>query len=130
MVKKSSPLWHKGIVLQGNKIGRRIGFPTINLDPLVFPSNKKEGVYAAFVRHNNVTYCAALYSGPRLVLGETKKVLEVHIMNFEQEIYGNTIEFKIKEYVREVKNFPSLDKLQQQLKKDVQLITSLLEKES
>ncbi len=130
MVKKQSPVWYTSIVFQGNKIGRTIGFPTVNLDPSIFPSEKKEGVYAAFVRHKHVVYPAALYSGPRLVLGETKKVLEIFIMDFDQNIYGKTIEFHVKDFIREVKNFPTLDKFQQQLEKDVKKIAALLDKKS
>ena len=126
MTKKSSPVWHKSTVLGGNKIGRTLGFPTINLDPLLFPVGKKEGVYAALVKHKNTTYKGALFFGPRLVLGETKKVLEIFILDFNQEIYDQTAKFQIKNFIREVQHFSSLKILKRQLKKDIVQIKTLL----
>lgn len=97
--------WYKGKVLKGDQSGRAIGFPTANLSPTIVSSDLKEGVYACLVRYNNYIYKGALFFGPRLVKGETHKQLEIYILDFDQEIYGEEIEFKIGKYIREVRDF-------------------------
>ncbi len=109
----SSPIFH------GDKAGRTIGFPTINLDPTIIPQNTTPGVYAAQVQLTGKNYLGALYFGPRLVKGETHNVLEIFILDFSQEIYGETAQFSILQFVRPVMDFSSLEELKSQLQKDI-----------
>lgn len=103
-----------------------MGFPTVNLDPALWPYDLKEGVYACLVKYENKTHKGALYYGPRLVLGETARVLEIYILDFKKEIYDKNIEWEIVKFVREVRNFPSLTELKKQLKRDVIKIHKIL----
>lgn len=118
-------MWYKGTVKKGNQLGRTINFPTINLDPSIISYEMKEGVYAALVKHTNEVYKGALYFGPRLVLNETKKVLEIFILDFHKEIYGECVEFQIKKFIRGIQNFDSFEELKTQLQKDIKEIELL-----
>jgi len=119
-------VWYKTKVLKGAKVGRTIGFPTINLVPDTFINKLKEGVYAAQVKHKNKIYLGALYFGPRLVKNETHPVLEIYILNFTGEIYEEYIEFMIYDFIRGIKNFKTLTELKKQIEFDVENIKKIL----
>lgn len=111
--------------MRGTGGGRKLGFPTINLDPDRFIGELKEGVYSAEVEYKKKSYLGALYFGPRFINDEIKPILEIYIIDFEKTIYGETVEFKIGEYIREAKKFKTLESLKKQIKKDVEKIRSL-----
>ena len=117
--------WYLSKVFKGTQTGRTINFPTINLDPTVLPAIYKEGVYASLVNYNQKEYKGALYFGPRLVLKETKNVLEIFVFDFDKEIYNETIEFQIRDYVRGVLNFKSMEQMKKQLEDDISEIKHL-----
>lgn len=121
-------MWYKSKVFPGFKQGRTIGYPTLNLDPLVLPANLKKGVYASIVKYNGKEYKAALFFGPRTLFNETKNVLEIYVLGFSEEIYNKTVSFQIRDYIREVYNFASIELLQDQIKKDVHAIELCLNK--
>lgn len=116
--------WYSGEVLNGNHLGRTIGFPTLNLDSKILSHIEQDGVYSSVVEHDGNTYAAALYLGPRVVLGETKRILEVHVLDFDQMIYGATIRFRLGEFIRGVIDFSSFQELKEQLEKDRRKIKS------
>ncbi len=118
---KKTVNWYKQQVLKGDQSGGKIGFPTINLSPKFFVK-LKEGVYSSEVIYRNKKYLGALFFGPRLVKGETKPVLEIHILNFSNEIYGETIEFKIGKFIRGVMNFKDMNSLKKQMEDDIKNI--------
>jgi riboflavin kinase/FMN adenylyltransferase len=117
--------WYTGKVLRGDQSGRTINFPTINLDASLIPSETKQGVYASIVKYKEELYKGALYFGPRLVVDETKIVLEIHILDFSREIYDEEITFQIKDFIREVQDFDSFEAMKIQLEKDVEVIKKL-----
>lgn len=119
-------IWHQSAVYHGQKQGRLLGYPTLNLDPLVLPKTQKEGVYAALVKHDGKTYKAALFFGPRMVLDEKNIVLEIFLLDFSKELYDKKIEFQILDFIREVMDFSSFEELKKQIKKDVEKIQSVL----
>lgn len=118
-------MWYKGTVLQGNKEGRAIGFPTVNLSPTLLPQETKQGVYVCFVKFKGEVRPGALYFGPRLVKQEKHTVLEIHILDFADEIYGEQIEFKIGAFIRGVIAFTSFKALEEQIQKDILQIRAL-----
>src|SRR3989338_3442558 len=113
--------WHREKVLQGTRYGRTIGFPTLNLSPRKFIGFRKEGVYSVIVKHQGMKYLVVLYFGPRLVKGEKHPVLEIHVLGFDKEIYGETIEFSLGNYIRGIMDFASMEKLKEQIEKDIKI---------
>lgn len=114
-----------GKVVQGQKIGRNIGFPTANIeiaDPhkLVLP----EGIYAAKVGPNK----AALYIGTRPTLSpDGKRVIEVNILDFEGELYGQNLRVEVLDFIRPDKKLESLDALKKQIEEDTTEIKKRLD---
>ena len=117
---------YKSIVYKGDQLGRTIGFPTLNLDASVLPSDFQLGIYACSVKIEDKQYKGALYFGPRLVVGETKNVLEIHVLDFDKEIYGQEVEFEIGKYIRTISNFSSMEEMKIQLEKDKEAVLAQL----
>ncbi len=118
--------WYKGTVLQGDKIGRTINIPTVNLSADILPSELKEGIYACIVKIKDKNYLGTLFWGPRLVKGETNRVLEIYIHNFDRQIYGKEITFIIYEFIREVKHFNTFEELRLEIEKDIKMTEKIL----
>lgn len=111
-----------GLVFHGDKVGRTIGFPTLNLDPTIMDHSVTQGVWAAEVQIREEMYAGALYFGPRTIQNETKDVLEIYVLNFNQEIYGEKVIFVLKKNIRPVLHFTSLEALKNQLQLDISAI--------
>lgn len=105
--------------MRGDQTGRTLGFPTINFDPQLAHDIKKTGVYAADVVIHEVHYRGALYLGPRLTLGETERVLEIHLLDYSGDIYGQTVQFRVGSFIRPPMNFTSEGTLKDQLADDI-----------
>ncbi|MDD2792499.1 MAG: bifunctional riboflavin kinase/FAD synthetase [Sediminibacterium sp.] len=119
----------EGLVIEGNKLGRTIGYPTANLhmnaeDKLV-PGN---GVYAVEVRHNGSAYYGMMNIGLRPTVDGKKRVIEVNIFDFSQDIYGEELVISIRHYLRGEVKFNGLEELKAQLKTDREQALMLLEK--
>jgi len=123
---KQEDEWYEGIVISGSQLGRTLGFPTANLDPALLANVAKEGVYAASVRIDGKTYIGALYIGPRLVLDETKRVLEIFVLDFDGDLYDKTVDFQLSTFVRGPMDFDSFDALIVQLEADVAAIRAVV----
>ncbi len=119
-------IWYKRRVLKGEKTGRKIGYPTLNLAPEQFVGRLEFGVYAAKVKHKKKIYKAALFFGPRLVKNENNPVLEIYVLNFKESIYGKIVEFQIHDFIRVNLNFATLSELKKQIEYDIQQIEKLL----
>lgn len=109
-----------GTVIKGNLLGRRLGFPTANINPHheVIPP---QGVYAVRVIFNDKKFKGVCYIGtkPTFESGNKKIHIEVHIFNFNKKIYGKYVEIQFVKNIRTDKKFDSLARLAQQIKKDV-----------
>jgi riboflavin kinase/FMN adenylyltransferase len=117
----------KGTVVDGDKIGREIGFPTANIKVKdwykLIPSN---GVYAVFITHNNQTYKGMINIGNRPTLNGNNATIEVNIFNFNADIYNNEIKIEFIDRIRDEQKFEKLDDLKQQLKIDKKTSIQLL----
>lgn len=110
----------EGVVVEGMKIGRGIGFPTANMrlyEPLkVLPS---DGVYAVWVQTSGKTYRGITNIGIRPTVGINKeRTIETHILDFDEDIYGLSIKLEFVAKMRDEVTFSSLDDLKAQLHKD------------
>ncbi len=117
-----------GTVVHGNKIGRQIDFPTINLQMTTPKLLPKQGVYAVELLYKQTLYFGMLNIGsrPTIDLSDEKIYIEVHLFNFEDEIYEETVKISFIKRFREEIKFASLDALQQQLYKDKEVIIKYL----
>ncbi len=118
----------KGKVVKGAQLGRTIGFPTANMAPLsedqIIPAN---GVYAVKVWVDGIDHNAMLNIGIRpTVSNDLKLHIEAHLFNFNEDIYGKTINLEFIARLRNEEKFPSLDALKEQLQKDKEQTLTLL----
>ncbi len=116
------PYSFTGTVVEGDKRGRTIGYPTANLkiaDPLkLVPA---DGVYAVNVWVDNKMFPGMLNIGLRPTVDEKKHTIEVHIFNLEQDLYGKLITLQLMTKIRNEKKFESIDALKSQLDNDAML---------
>lgn len=117
-----------GLVVEGNKLGRTIDFPTANIS-LSFEEKliPKNGVYAVRVYIGKDSYKGMMNIGYRPTVSGSSLSLEVNIFDFSQDIYGQTISVEFVHYLREEQKFGSLDGLKDQLDKDKQTAQALFE---
>ena len=108
-----------GEVIKGDQLGRTIGFPTANLDinfqHKLIPA---DGVYAGTVRISGTHFKAMANIGRRPTIGSDKRSVEIHVMDFEGDLYGQHLHFAVGHRLREVMTFDSLDALKAQLSAD------------
>jgi riboflavin kinase / FMN adenylyltransferase len=109
-----------GSVMQGDQLGRKIGFPTANLDVrgLLVPAG---GVYAVHAYVDGKRYRGAANIGTRPTLQSSTPELrvEVHLLDFEGDIYGREMEITFVAKLRDEQKFASLDELRAQITHDV-----------
>ncbi len=126
------PYPFEGFVVRGNQIGRTLGFPTANLhinnEEKLIPSN---GVYAVKVKGKcleNTTYHGMMNIGIRPTVDGQKKVIEVHILDFDQDIYEQDLTVLVYEYIRGEIKFNNLEALKDQLALDKIKAAQILKK--
>jgi riboflavin kinase/FMN adenylyltransferase len=109
-----------GTVVRGDDLGKKIGFPTANLSAHSeqFPPN---GVYLAEAKLDGVVYPGVVNLGcrPTVSSGKSDRVLEVHLLDFDRDIYGKDIELRFARYLRPEKKFENIDALVRQIERDV-----------
>lgn len=115
-----------GTVVEGKQLARQLGFPTAN----VVVHNEQlppDGVWALEVR-----YAAKVYQGignlgrrPTVEHEGARRLLEIHLFDFEGDLYGETLEAEFVSYIREEKKFNSVEELKSQIEKDVQQVKQM-----
>ena len=108
-----------GIVVKGNQLGRTIGFPTANI--LISENYKlipKNGVYIVTAIVNNQTIFGMMNIGIKPTLGDNVPTIEVHLLNFSEDIYGQKIQVNVIERLRDEQKFESFEALKLQLEMD------------
>ena len=110
-----------GRVIEGDKLGRKLGFPTANIDPtgLALPPN---GVYAIHAIVAGKTHRAVLNIGTRPTLGNPNPPvrIEAHLLDFNDDLYGQELEIVFSEKLRDEQKFSSLDELKAQIASDIE----------
>ena len=115
----------EGSVIEGNQVGRLIGFPTANLKmdgSYIIP---KIGVYAGSVTYKDITYKAIINVGHNPTLNYQKNIsIEAYILDFDLDIYDQHISMGFSEYIRDELKFNSKEELIKQLNIDVETVRS------
>ena len=106
----------KGKVIHGLGNGKKIGLPTCNLDIKDINENIEYGVYACRVNNEYLGVCNV---GNRPTV-DNKKTVEVHIIDFDKDIYGETITIELLSKLRDIIKFNSLDEVKNQILKDIE----------
>lgn len=114
------------VVMKGDGRGRDIGFPTANIEP---PDRKvipADGVYAALASVGGRVAKAAVNVGVRPTFGAGERLIEAHILDFDEDIYGDQITIEFVERLRDELRFDSVEALVEQMHRDVQQTRDLL----
>jgi len=101
-----------GKVIRGDGYGKKLGFPTLNLDT----DNKnlpKEGIYSGNAVLDGKKYRAGIVIGPN-----TK--VEAHLLGYTGDAYGKEVTLEVKKFIREYKKFDTEEELINQIKKDIE----------
>lgn len=115
----------EGRVIHGAKLGRTLGFPTANI-AIARRNSPLHGIYAVQVRLGARLLLGAASVGTRPAVGGKEFLLEVHLLDFDELIYGQRIRIAFIEKIRGEYDFPSLDELKKQIALDVMMIRDLL----
>lgn len=107
-----------GRVVHGNKLGRTIGFPTANIH-LHRQVNPVKGVYAVQVQLKDICVKGVANIGKRPTINGLKQLLEVHLFDFNENLYGQYLQIEFCHKIREEIKFPSFEALKQQIEQDV-----------
>jgi len=118
-----------GTVVAGDRLGRTIGFPTANLSAHneQYPPN---GVYAVEVRRGAEKLRGVVNIGvrPTIANASGERVLEAHLFDFDQDIYGEDLEITFRKFLRPEQKFASLDALRAQIARDVDAARAVFSK--
>jgi riboflavin kinase/FMN adenylyltransferase len=124
------PYFLNGTVVEGNKLGRKLGYPTANIkvsEPLkLLPRN---GVYAALVKVSGNVYHGMLNIGirPTINLPRHERTIEVNLFDFHEEIYNQPIKVAFMEWLRCEKKFDTLQELKEQISIDKEEVLKIFQ---
>lgn len=114
-----------GKVVKGKQIGQKLGFPTANIEIAenykILPKN---GVYKVCSFINEKKILGILNIGFRPTLQGKSKTIEVHFLDFKENLYGKNLKIVFLEFIREEKNFSNKENLRMQIQKDILKINS------
>ena len=115
------PYFINGTVVKGKQLGRTINFPTANIEPTEsYKLIPGKGVYVVSSEIDGKTIQGMMNIGNRPTVNGTGTTIEVHYHNFNEDLYGRTINVSIHHRLRDEIKFESFDALKQQLEKDKQ----------
>lgn len=114
-----------GVVTTGAKRGRKIGFPTANLERVetLLPGN---GVYAVRVEAAGGSHVGAAHVGPNATFGENARKVEVYLLDFSGDLYGQTLAVDFVARVRGTEKFDGVDALVSQMHRDMAEVRRLM----
>ncbi len=115
----------EGIVIGGNRLGRKLGFPTANI-AIGNDVSIENGVYSSKVYVEGEEYCAMTNVGIRPSVDGSKRLLETHLFGFKGLLYGLKLRVELYEKVRDERRFDSVEELRQQIMQDYDTIKRLM----
>jgi riboflavin kinase / FMN adenylyltransferase len=121
------PYSFSGNVVKGRQLGRTIGFPTANIQvQKQYKLIPKNGVYTTNVYLRNKRYLGIMNIGNRPTVDGIGRTQEVHIFDFNDDIYGENLKVEVLDFIREETKFDSIQKLIEQIEKDCKTAKELL----
>lgn len=114
------PFTLRGKVIEGDKRGRTIGFPTANLDISVQHLLPADGVYVGKAYIGGKEYASATNVGTRPTFDGIERRVEAYLLDFSGNIYGQSVDLEFLEFLRGDIRFESVEALIEQIAKDVQ----------
>jgi riboflavin kinase / FMN adenylyltransferase len=117
----------QGEVIAGAQRGRQLSFPTANLAPPVGQALPAPGVYAGLTTVAGKVHRSVANVGTRPTFGEEQPLIEVHLLDFAGDLYGEALAFDFVERVRSIRRFESLDALRAQIASDIASARAQLE---
>lgn len=117
----------EGKVIHGQKLGRTIGFPTANLDlNTSYKINPKNGVYSVQTKIDNKIFFGMMNFGEKPTFNQNPFSAEVHLFDFQGDLYGKTLTIEFINYIRPQQKFEDISTLKKQLDTDKQIIKKQL----
>jgi len=117
----------EGEVVKGDQLGRKLGYPTANLKYLDDDKiHLGHGVFAVYVDIQGQLKKGMLSIGTRLTVNGTEEKVEVHLFEFDENIYGKKMKVTVMHYLRMQEKYSSLDEMVEQLHRDKKQSLSLL----
>ena len=116
----------QGVVAEGDKRGRELGFPTANLETtpgLAVPAN---GIYAAWAEVDGERHMAAVSIGVRPTFGEHPRAIEAYLLEYQGNLYGKTMRLEFVAHLRDELKFDTVEALVAQMRDDVQTTSQIL----
>lgn len=115
-----------GTVVPGDRRGRELGFPTANIEPPARKVIPADGVYAGYAVVGESRLPAAVNVGVRPTFGENHRLIEAFILDFEGDLYGETVAVEFAHWLRPEARFDSVDDLVVQMNADVERTRALV----
>lgn len=110
----------KGKVIAGTGDGRKMNIPTANIgiDSNIY-KDLPLGVFASVISIDEKLYKSITHIGPRAIFKEKTIQFEVHIFDFNRSIYGEEVEIRLIEFIRETKDFGNIEDMLDQIQDDI-----------
>ena len=111
-----------GKVIHGLGRGKEFGFPTVNIKLIDNTLHIKTGVYAVTINVNNQSFKGMLYVGTRPTLNLQETTYEIHVFEFNEDVYDQQISFQILHKIRDEIRFETIENLIEQLHQDKEMV--------
>lgn len=123
------PYTLKGTVMHGEKRGRKIGFPTANVEPSEHYVLPAKGVYAVRANHNGTWHQGVMNVGVKPTFHDNvlHPTLEIHLLDYSGDLYGDILLVQLIHFIREERKFNGIDELVSQITKDAMTARELLQ---
>jgi riboflavin kinase/FMN adenylyltransferase len=117
----------RGEVVEGDRRGRTIGFPTANVRPDPVALVPARGVYAGYVLVGGETFAACTNVGVAPTFDRAESRVEAHLLDFQGDLYGHVVDVEFAQRIRDERRFSGVEELKEQIQRDVEqarLLTS------
>lgn len=108
-----------GRVKTGKKLGKKLGFPTINIAVSKAVKKNQWGIYFSLIKIAGKFYAGVTHLGPPKTFSLSRATCETHLLSFRGDLYGKPVEKRLLFKFREVERFPNVAKLKKQIRRDV-----------